>query len=265
MKIKKPAGFTLIELLVVIAIIAILAAMLLPVLAKAKLKAQQSACLSNLKQLQLSWLIYCDDNANRLPDNLKKPAAATPNWVNGDVSTAADATNATLIEVGQIYPCNKSVGIYRCPADLLPDNRSAPPITFRVRTYSINSYMNGPSPDIGQAKDGFTGYHLNVKTGDIKYPPPVSALVFTEEAQFSIDDGQFGFVPSGLPGQGPNNEWWNIPAMVHRGSNLSFADGHAEFRKWVDGTTFGIQTMDYMDPGPWNDLRYMENITAMKN
>jgi prepilin-type processing-associated H-X9-DG protein len=106
---------------------------------------------------------------------------------------------------------------------------------------------------------------VNVKTGDIRHPAPSSALVFVEEAQFSIDDGMFGFSPSGLPGNGPVNTWYNVPAMMHRGSNFAFADNHVEFRRWRDGSTLGIPNITYTDPGPgYSDLRWVQDITAMR-
>src|ERR1700743_59737 len=116
MSAKRQQAFTLIEFLVVIPIIAILAAILLPALARAKSKAQQSTCLNNLKQLQLCWLMYPDENADVLRLNPKGSGANA--WILGDMSNASDATNTLKIEQGQLFPFNKSVGIYRCPADM---------------------------------------------------------------------------------------------------------------------------------------------------
>jgi prepilin-type N-terminal cleavage/methylation domain-containing protein/prepilin-type processing-associated H-X9-DG protein len=257
---RRCRGFTLIELLVVIAIIAILAAMLLPALAQAKAKAQQTSCLSNLRQLQLCWQMYVDDNKDNLPPNLKKPASTASGWVLGDMSVAADATNRVLVQNGLLYGYNKSVAIYRCPADVRHFNG----ISFRVRSYSVNCYMNGVN--VGLEKDStLTGYHVNTKLSQITTPRPSLAFVFVEEAEFSIDDGHFGFTPSGLPDHAPENTWYNIPALWHRGANFSFADGHASFRKWVNGSTLAITSLTWTDAAADHaDLRYVQSILATK-
>jgi prepilin-type N-terminal cleavage/methylation domain-containing protein/prepilin-type processing-associated H-X9-DG protein len=259
-------GFTLIELLLVIAIIAILAAILLPVLEGSKLRAQRTQCLSNLRQLQSSWLMYCDEYNDNLPNNPKLPATNSgPAWVYGNVSVPSDAVNFDLIRMGQVYSYSGNVGIYSCPSSYnLPDNRQSPSITYRVRSYSMNCYMNGQ--DVGSSHEGLPAgiYTVNTKLTGIRKPGPSSAMVFLEEQPFSIDDGDFGFSPSGLPGYGPVNDWFNIPAMVHRGSNFTFADGHVEFHRWLDPETYGINTVDCPDlSSDQADLRWVQNAVAI--
>lgn len=176
-----------------------------------------------------------------------------------------DATNEAFIKAGSLFFYNKSVGIYRCPAD----NRVYNGISFRIRSYSMNCYMSGE--DVGNTKADLTGYtltgyHVNIKTGDIRTPKPTLAFVFVEEAEFSIDDGHFGFSPDGSPDQGPVNMWLNIPALWHRGAIFSFADGHAGFRKWVEGSTLALYSKTLPDQSAnHSDLRYVQSITATKN
>src|SRR5438876_8064447 len=138
-------GFTLLELLAVVATIAILAALLLPILSKAKIKAQQTACLSNLRQLGFAWVLYHGDNNGRLVESypLNNPNA----WVLGDMRKPAEATNADLIREGKLYPYTRNVGIYHCPADdgVQINGQTIP----TVRSYSMNCFMGERDPVVG--------------------------------------------------------------------------------------------------------------------
>jgi len=243
-------GFTLIELLVVIAIIAILAALLLPALSKAKAKGQGISCLNNLKQLQLAWIMYASDNSDKLVYNNSNGAGEPIGWVMGWLPSPLDATNVTLLKQGLLWDYNKSLPTYKCPADRSMATESDGKQYARVRSVSMNGNMNGNS--------WYTAtidvlYYTYRKYSGIVRPPPAGAFVFLDEHPDDIDDGYF------LVNVTQHAVWGNMPANYHNGAcGFSFADGHAEIKKWRDPDTLaahpGGQPMGPHDV-PWVQLR----------
>jgi len=249
---RSQRGFTLIELLVVIAIIAILAAMLLPALARSKAQAQGIGCMNNTRQLMLAWNMYAGDNKESVPYNLG--VGFTGGWVNGSMTTPVDATNIATMMSGQLGPYAKNPGIYHCPADHseLPGQKLP-----RVRSVSMNFAIGDKSP--GQHQTTYNDYWPNFfKLTD--FAIPAKTWVFDDEHPDSINDG-FMCPPNA---DADYTTWGDIPASYHLGAaGFAFADGHSEIHKWQDPSTDHPITgkdnwLPWPEKSPYVDILWVE-------
>ena len=264
-------GFTLVELLVVIAIIALLMAVLLPALNRAREQGKRAVCLNQMKQLQIAWNMYCDDSKEKIAcadiwyswafGSVGKPYYGpawyeSPHpWPHGPVvpGTAAATTimQANLpnpkqadwyhaIAEGTIFKYFKSYGIYKCPVAEKTEY-----VTYAI-AHSMNAYPHsfGNVPEI-------------ILRSEIKRT--AERMIFADKGY--ADNGAYGVLYDSSTGYNPEvRGFWDVPPKRHgNGQPTSFADGHIEYRKWVDK-----RTVDYVwagNAGPCNqDVFWLQKV-----
>ena len=231
-----PAAFTIYELLVVVAMCAVLTLLLASALARARSDSKSLTCLSNLRRLTMAWQMYAQDNLGKLPQNGSRtttplvptdarlrPGAAWYQWCPGSMNVFS-VYETNFVMVGSVYPYIQSMSTYHCPADNFVWTIGTSKVPH-VRSYSMNCYLapikGGEWPSL---------YTKNYyKPTDISAPAPSKLYVFIGESEYSINDGFFVSDPT----QG--NYWQDMPASHHAGAcGLSYADGHAQLRRWTD-------------------------------
>ncbi len=267
-----PEGFTLIELLVVIAIIAILAALLLPALSRAKARSQGVTCLSNLKQMGLAWTMYAQDHQDFVPQSLGYYAKDdSETWVRGVLGldcgpnhpfeTAADNANLSYLQRSPLFTYVPSFGVWRCPSDKsartidglrLPRVRSVA-MSCMVGLYPVPSSKTPPPwrPWLGR---------VIKRVSEMRQPGPAQCFVFLDEREDSIDASFFLVFTGGLPSPPAPTEpadpagygITDYPGSYHNDAgNFSFGDGHVESHRWVDPRTRPPLVSDHMLPKSW--------------
>lgn len=223
-------GFTLIELLVVMAIIAIVAGMLLPALSKAKQKALDISCRSNLKQLDFCWVMYTHDNNDLMPPTSSVADGSgikgvEPSWAVGNAKRDSTIIN---LQRGVLFRYNNSAGIYRCPAD--KSTVEGKPRLLRTRTYQLNGLLNQTFEGSSTGRWYPDPKWMKHKVSELVTPGPAEVFTFIDSHPETGDSADYVMKIEEAAGE---DGWASRPGEQHNlGGNLAFADGHVAHRRW---------------------------------
>ena len=231
--LRGQGGFTLLELAAVVAIISILVSLLCAALNHTKAKTLRLSCLDNMRQLQFAWQLYTLDYDDFLPLNQEDPTprhpripfinSSTNSWVAGNPKM--DRTTAN-IRRGTLFPYIGAPGVYRCPTD--DSSVWGYPEIRRTRSYAMNAYLGG---------DEILGVQPRMKGTDLISPPPQLTFVFIEEHENSLWNANFLVSPKSKL-MAASLSWLSTPSDRHQqGCNITFADGHIEYWKWMSPKT----------------------------
>ncbi len=221
MATHKKSGFTLIELLVVIAIIAILMAILMPALNRVREQGKRVACLNNLKQLTAAWIMYADENNDKIPSAGPTKATSTSEtgWTRAPGDTPTDQQRRDAIHRGLLYRYAPSEKMYKCPTGVRGEF-----VTYSMPE-SLNVYNSIPGTD------GL----IVTKRSQMKRQS--ERMVFLDEGRLSNNSWTIWY---------DQERWWDqITARHGDGTNFGFADGHSEYWKWKDPRTLKVAKADF--------------------
>lgn len=273
-KLSALCGFTLIELLIVIAIIAILAAMLLPALSKAKVKAQRTSCMNNLRQLAMGAIMYANDNNGELvsswPLGLASGSVNPYCWCPGYAAWPHDptygpapdydATNFWALTQGTVWPYVKAYGVYKCPAD--KSNVNGVPV---VRSLSMNCWIGGRSfGDPTGSTTFFTPQSdasctFTLFRKETQVTAPVNTWFLLDEDEKSINDAMF------VVDMGAGSGIADAPSRRHANAyGINYLDGHSAINKLLDGRTIYWSSLPIPKDNPLNpDWVTLRDVTTI--